>query len=213
MNRLHRLRWVLPLVTALLVVSCGSDGDVARHPVHAPSHLDATGGAYLTVAATNQQVNRLTAPRPTTTEAPANEDKKQESEETLLTWPLIGRVSSEFGPRMHPILKYVRIHRGLDISGPSGRPIVAAGDGTVIHSGRLGGYGNTIIIDHGNGLMTLYGHMLTTTIRAGSPVDRGAIIGLVGSTGLSTGPHLHFETRNNGKATNPRLLLAPPANP
>lgn len=117
--------------------------------------------------------------------------------------PVRGRITSPFGYRIHPVLKYRRLHTGVDIAAPSGTPIVSAGGGEVVFAGWRGGYGNTVIIDHGGGRATLYGHMSSITARSGQVVKRGQMIGRVGSTGISTGPHLHYEVRINGKPVNP----------
>lgn len=114
-----------------------------------------------------------------------------------------GRVGSGFGMRFHPILKRSRMHTGVDIGASSGTPIKAAGPGVVISANYRGGYGNCVMIDHGGGLSTLYGHCSKLYVRAGQAVKRGQVIAAVGSTGLSTGPHLHFETRINGRPVNP----------
>ncbi|OPZ88138.1 MAG: Murein hydrolase activator EnvC precursor [bacterium ADurb.Bin429] len=117
--------------------------------------------------------------------------------------PVNGRVGSRFGMRYHPILKRKRMHTGVDIGAPSGTPIHAAGAGEVIYAGWRGGYGNTVMIDHGRGRVTLYAHMSSIGVRVGRVVSRGQTIGRVGSTGLSTGPHLHYELRINGTPVNP----------
>lgn len=118
-----------------------------------------------------------------------------------LTWPLRGPVTSGFGPR------WGRLHAGIDISARSGTPIRAAKAGEVILAGSYGGYGNTVIINHGGGLATLYAHQSRVGTREGATVATGEVIGFVGSTGHSTGPHLHFETRVNGSPQNPRRYL------
>lgn len=118
-----------------------------------------------------------------------------------MRWPASGPVTSEYGYR------WGRLHAGLDIGAGSGAPIRAAKSGTVIFSGQQGGYGNVIIIEHGGGLTTLYAHQSRLAASDGQEVNTGDLIGYVGSTGHSTGPHLHFETRVNGNAQNPRRYL------
>jgi len=126
-----------------------------------------------------------TAPRPTTT----------------FVWPTPGPVTSPFGWR------WGRMHRGIDIGAPMGQPIVAGGAGTVFFAGVLGGYGNLILIDHGNGIVTAYAHMTSFAVGQGARVSAGTVIGYVGSTGNSTGPHLHFEVRVGDTAVDPMPYL------
>ena len=122
-------------------------------------------------------------------------------------WPVNGGVSSGFGYRVHPIYGTRRLHAGLDISGGSGTPIAAAKSGTVLSAGWRGGYGNAVVISHGGGITTLYAQQSRMNVSSGQQVGRGDIVGWVGSTGASTGPHLHFEVRVNGSAVNPRPYL------
>lgn len=121
--------------------------------------------------------------------------------------PVSGVVTSGFGMRNHPILKGRRAHKGLDIAAPTGTEIVAPGGGTVIFSGRKGGYGNTVIVDHGYGYTTLYAHCSRLLVEKGAVVSRGDVIALVGSTGRSTGPHLHYEVRINNDHMNPSAFI------
>ncbi|KAA0233638.1 MAG: hypothetical protein JJLCMIEE_03215 [Acidimicrobiales bacterium] len=118
-----------------------------------------------------------------------------------LIWPTSGVVTSEFG------MRWGRMHNGIDIAAPLGTSIWAAASGQVFFVGYQGGYGNTVMIDHGNGLVTLYAHQSSMAVYSGQYVDQGQVIGYVGSTGNSTGPHLHFETRVNGAPQNPRNHL------
>lgn len=120
--------------------------------------------------------------------------------------PVAGRVSSTFGMRLHPLLKLLRMHKGLDIAAPHGAPIRAAIDGVVRFAGRNGGYGNFIKLRHSNGLESGYGHLSRFAVRSGARVRRGQVIGYVGSTGVSTGPHLHWEVWKHGRPVNPRSI-------
>jgi murein DD-endopeptidase MepM/ murein hydrolase activator NlpD len=122
-----------------------------------------------------------------------------------MAWPCPGytRVSSQFGMRYHPILHYNRMHAGIDVSAPSGATLVAVGSGVVVSAGVSGGYGKCVMIDHGDGLVSVYAHMSRISVSKGQTLATGQSIGAVGATGLSTGPHLHFEIRVNGNPVNP----------
>ena len=121
------------------------------------------------------------------------------------TWPCPAStyITSSFGNRLHPILKSWIFHTGLDIGCSSGKDILAAASGKVIMSQVYGGYGNCVMIDHGGGIVTLYGHASKLCVSKGDVVKRGQVVAKVGSTGRSTGPHLHFEVRKNGEYVNP----------
>ena len=120
-----------------------------------------------------------------------------------LVAPVPGRLTSHFGQRRHPILGFVRMHAGLDFKASYGTPIVAVTDGRVSSTGRMGGCGNAVRIDHGASLQTRYCHMSQIAARGGQYIRRGQVIGYVGSTGLSTGPHLHYEMYRGGRPVNP----------
>ncbi len=124
-------------------------------------------------------------------------------------WPAPGysRITSYFGYRIHPVLKTKKMHTGLDIGAPMGANIVAANDGKVMSAGWQGGYGNAVMIDHGGGIVTLYGHNSKLLVKTGQTVKRGQSIAKAGSTGRSTGPHCHFEVRKNGKYVDPLPML------
>lgn len=124
-----------------------------------------------------------------------------------LAWPLRGKITSPFGTRVHPVFKTKMRHTGIDIDGNMGDPVKAAGTGEVIFAGVLRGYGQIVILDHGGGLSTVYGHLSRILVREDQRVQSGHVLGKVGSTGTSTGPHLHFEVRQNGDARDPLKYL------
>ena len=131
---------------------------------------------------------------------------------SALGLPVNGRMTSPFGGRFHPILGYMRFHKGVDLAASEGTPIVAAADGRILSAGWAGGYGRAVVISHAGGIETRYGHMSRLAAYAGEVVRRGQVIGYVGSTGLSTGPHLHFEVTRNGQPVNPmtaKLIAGP----
>ncbi len=135
----------------------------------------------------------------------------------FLRYPVdYARISSGFSTaRRHPVLNRVRAHKGIDFAAPTGTPIKAAGSGRVVSRGKNGGYGNAVVIDHGKGITTLYGHMLRYArgLSAGSRVAQGQVIGYVGMTGLATGPHVHYEYRVNGVHKNPARVTIPKSDP
>ncbi|NLV87336.1 MAG: peptidoglycan DD-metalloendopeptidase family protein [Clostridiales bacterium] len=122
-----------------------------------------------------------------------------------MKWPLTGYYpsSNTYGMRLHPIFNEMRFHAGTDIGAPTGTPILAADSGTIATAAYGSGYGNYVVISHGSGVSTLYAHMSSMAVSAGASVSKGQVIGYVGSTGWSTGPHLHFEVRVNGSTTDP----------
>lgn len=127
-------------------------------------------------------------------------------------WAHLGKINNEFGFRRNPFGgRTYEFHPGMDIDGERGDLVIAPANGTVIKAGFTGGYGNMVEIDHGNGLTSRYGHMSKIETEVGEAITRGQLIGLIGSTGRSTGPHLHYELRLNDKSINPRHFL--PAEP
>ena len=140
----------------------------------------------------------------TPAEAPAvapNSVMPQEPPEEGLLWPVSGVINSSFGPRG------ASFHDGIDISAPEGTPILAIERGEVAYSDQLRGYGNIVIVRHGGGIISVYAHNQINLVREGEPVERGAMIARVGSTGRVTGPHLHFEIRKNNAAQDPLRYL------
>jgi murein DD-endopeptidase MepM/ murein hydrolase activator NlpD len=122
-------------------------------------------------------------------------------------YPVNGPITSYYGYRVHPITGSTRLHTGMDFGVGYGVPILAADNGVVIHSGWYGGYGNTVIVDHGGGFTTLYAHASSLSVNVGQTVSQGQTVSRVGSTGMSTGPHLHFEVRYHGNPINPMSRL------
>ena len=122
---------------------------------------------------------------------------------SALAWPVSARITSNFGMRRHPILGYARMHKGMDFGARWGAPIVASADGVIAQAGWAGGYGRQVRIAHASAITTSYSHMSRILVAPGSMVRQGQVIGYVGSSGLSTGPHLHYETYRGGVAVNP----------
>lgn len=123
------------------------------------------------------------------------------------SWPARGVVSSPYGPRIHPVYRVPSFHAGIDIAIPEGTRVYAAAAGRVITAGWEGGFGFLVVLDHGDGYTTYYGHLSQPLVAVGQFVEMGQTIALSGNTGLSTGPHLHFETRHDGVALDPLLFL------
>ncbi len=121
--------------------------------------------------------------------------------------PTKGPIGSGFGMRKHPIYGIVRLHAGVDFDAPMGAPVIAAKEGRVIFAGVQGGYGNVVVIQHAGPVTTVYAHLSSIDVRTGNYLGKGELLGRIGSTGLSTGPHLHFEVRVNGEAKDPMLFL------
>ena len=124
-----------------------------------------------------------------------------------MIWPIVGEITSEYGWRTHPIYGDSRYHSGMDIGGDYGDPILAAAAGIVVYSGWISGYGYAVVIDHGGGISTLYGHNEALAVSEGQTVSQGQVIAYCGSTGNSTGPHCHFEVRVDGEPVDPMGYL------
>jgi murein DD-endopeptidase MepM/ murein hydrolase activator NlpD len=123
------------------------------------------------------------------------------------------RTASGWGMRMHPIYRIPRFHYGMDFTAPTGTDVFATGNGIVKEIGRDGGYGNIVVIDHGYGYETLYGHLLKARVKVGQMINRGDVIGFIGSSGASTAPHLHYEVMKNGQKVNPQNYYFQDLNP
>ncbi len=134
-------------------------------------------------------------------------EKQERLAGTPSIWPANGRVTSAFGWRNSPLADGNELHAGIDIAVNYGIPVVAAADGTITESGSAGGYGNLVQIDHGNGISTLYGHNSKLAVNVGQTVKKGQIVSYAGSSGKSTGPHVHYEVRENGKPVDPWKYL------
>jgi murein DD-endopeptidase MepM/ murein hydrolase activator NlpD len=135
------------------------------------------------------------------------DDQRSLLASTPSIWPTRGWVTSDFGTRLDPYSVERQMHEGLDIATPHGQPVLSPSDGVVVFNGVEGGYGKVLVVDHGYGVKTRYGHLSEILVTPGEQVRRGARVALVGNTGRSTGPHLHYEVRVNGVADNPRKFI------
>ncbi|QIK96902.1 M23 family metallopeptidase [Sphingomonas sp. HDW15A] len=141
---------------------------------------------------------------------------ERREDDDAMAWPVDAPITSRFGLRVHPILRFARMHRGIDFGARWGTPIHAAADGQVTRAGWAGGYGRQVRLAHGDGTATSYSHMSSMTVEPGAFVRRGQLIGYVGSSGLSTGPHLHYEVYRGGVAVDPlsvRFVTSRPIDP
>ena len=192
--------------------------NLAMGPVEQPPMVNSENNQFVrskgneSPAALAQKLDKISA------EATRQEQSLQElqayfqDQKSLLAsvpsvWPVRGWVTSDFGSRLDPYTSERVMHAGLDIAGPHGKEVLAPSDGTVVFAGLEGGYGNVLVIDHGYGFKTRYGHLASIKVKPGEKVKRGQIIAGLGNTGRSTGPHLHYEVRVNGIAENPRKYI------
>lgn len=135
------------------------------------------------------------------------DDQRSLLASTPSIWPTRGWVTSDFGTRLDPYSAERKMHQGMDIATPHGQPVATPSDGTVVFIGTEGGYGKVLVVDHGYGVKTRYGHLSEIHVRLGQRVNRGDKVASVGNTGRSTGPHLHYEVRVNGISENPRKFI------
>ncbi|SAK80977.1 peptidase M23B [Caballeronia catudaia] len=189
------------------VASARASGDDAAGGPELPPRPCQAVGAY-----SNPQVPRAELDCVSTTLSALEQDVAQR-EAALNAFPgrrplALGRTSSSFGNRLDPFTHHLSFHPGMDLSAPTGTPILAAAGGRVVRAGPMPGYGNAVDIDHGHGVITRYAHASKIEVRVGETVQPGESIAEVGSTGRSTGPHLHFEVRVNDRPVNPADYLA-----
>jgi murein DD-endopeptidase MepM/ murein hydrolase activator NlpD len=187
------------------------------HPSREPGNSDALGGPLepdTPETATRLQEEKDQAARSRDLQFSAREELRAPAQDTSVLagrkpggWPVHGWISSPFGMRKSPFTGRQMFHEGIDIAAAAGTPVFASAKGTVISAGYAAGYGNLVVIDHGNGYQTAYGHNSKLFVKAGQKVKKGQKISSVGSTGRSTGPHLHYEVRFHGKPINPRKFL------
>ena len=159
------------------------------------------------VATRNKELEALATAAKEYQQKKVEEYRRELASRTPSIAPCAGELSSDFGNRIHPVYGYGRFHGGCDFTTPHGTPIKATAAGTVVHSDWLGGYGKVIEIDHGNGLKTLYAHCSELSVSKGAVVKKGQTIAKVGTTGLSSGPHCHYEVRRGEKRIDPKAFL------
>jgi murein DD-endopeptidase MepM/ murein hydrolase activator NlpD len=194
---------------ALQTPAPGFSAALAARLAPAQAHVAGAPAAPVTLGEMlrGRFVAPLIAPPPATTLAGA---APPDVPTTDLLKPVDARFTSDFGPRTHPITGRASNHAGVDLAAPTGTPIAAAGEGVVAFAGVRGGYGNLVILEHADGTQTYYAHADRLDVRAGDRVARGQQVATVGSTGRSTGPHLHFEVRRDGVPVDPAPLIGLP---
>lgn len=166
----------------------------------AVNERDAAEQAYRELQETSRRIERML-------QSIQSGNREAAGASGAMMWPVQGVITSPFGWRTHPIFGTSIFHSGLDIGVDYGEPVKAADGGIVVEAGWMGGYGKAVIIDHGGGISTLYGHNSELLVGAGQRIGKGQVIALAGSTGYSTGPHVHFEVRKNGEPVNPYNYL------
>lgn len=199
--------------SSLALAAVSATFAIAAAPAHAE---DGPGTATATAAAGAIDLSKVAE-----SQAPGNDAQFQElfarwenpAQPSVLAGPVVtvpsrmpvehARLSSDYGTRTHPVLGRRMGHKGIDLAAPTGTPIYATADGTVSRAGPYSSYGNYVAIEHGGKIQTRYAHMSRIAVEAGTKVKKGELIGYVGSTGRSTGPHLHYEVRVDGEAVNP----------
>ena len=170
------------------------------------------GGAAASRAALERSLNRVSAEATRQEQSLAEFETYFQEQRSILAsaptiWPVRGWVTSDFGTRVDPYTSERVMHSGIDIAGDIGREVVAPADGLVVFAGNEGGYGKVLVLDHGYGMKTRYGHLSAFKVKLGARVHRGSQIAALGNSGRTTGPHLHYEVRINGLPQNPRKFL------
>lgn len=184
------------------LTQAGDDDAVEVEAPDVQPDTEPRDAAVRKAAVKRQPARRTAAPAPI---APVRE---QFDLRPLTSSPVPGVESSGFGWREDPFHRRSKFHKGMDFRAPRGTSVFAAGTGVVVFAGRKGGYGNAIFIDHGDGVITRYGHLRKIHVATGATVSGGVRVGEVGSTGRATGPHLHFEVRLDGRAVNPQVAMS-----
>jgi murein DD-endopeptidase MepM/ murein hydrolase activator NlpD len=216
LDRVERFDQKLRAVTLL----SDPQRNLAMGPTSDPSAPELSNGAPFTTKLASAVTPQALSSRLDKLSAEANRQEQslqelqayfQEQKSLLAStpsiWPARGWVTSDFGQRLDPYTAERVMHEGLDIAAPAGRDVESPADGTVVFAGLEGGYGNVVVIDHGYGIKTRFGHLSQLMVKAGQRVKRGDTIAAVGNTGRSTGPHLHYEVRVNGVPANPRKFI------
>lgn len=205
----NRDKYLLPIgnPNEAEIVSLFSDEVADNTNEEKPGFLTPDGTFFNSIGVNSVPANAQAKPQPEM--ATGNSaGALSNSEKVRFQLPVSGRISSDFGNRFHPIDRKTKFHGGIDIAVPKNTPVAAAADGVVKFAGRDDGYGNIVIIEHRDGSETFYGHNEKLLVSAGQSIRAGEVISLSGSTGKSTGPHLHFEVRVGGVAVNPHKLLS-----
>ncbi|TWH51602.1 Membrane proteins related to metalloendopeptidases [Sporomusa sp. KB1] len=194
------VKWLIPLMCVLIIFGVGIFTN--HHQITSASSIPTTEQEPIT-----QELSKQGPIQPSGSgQAQDLESIAKKVAKLAITpsiWPTSGDVTSGFGWRSSPWGGGSELHPGMDIANSIGTPIFATADGVVVQSGWSGGYGNIVQIDHGNGIETIYGHNSSVLVNAGQSVKKGQIISYMGSTGRSTGPHVHYEVRVNGNAVDP----------
>ena len=189
-------KWILSIMCLLIIFLVGG---FANYHTYSASSIAATGVIPI------QPIQQSVGSQIKDVEKMARSTDKLAAQPSI--WPISGEVTSGFGWRNAPLGEGKELHPGIDIGSNMGMPVVATADGEVVQSGWSEGYGNIVQIDHGNGIVTIYGHNSRIIVNTGEKVKKGQVISYVGSTGKSTGPHVHYEIRVNGNTVDPTSFL------